>query len=66
MSNRQVYKGVITCYNMKATITIRMYNSTWIKIRGIIKAHKGETMAAYMQRVAEELRWANAQEFDNE
>jgi hypothetical protein len=50
---------------MKATITIRMYNSTWIKIRGIIKAYKGETMAAYMQRVAEELKWANAQEFDH-
>ena len=48
---------------MRATITIRMYNSTWRKLRSSIKALKGETAGEYMERVAEALNWANCEEF---
>ena len=60
LNNLYLYKGVITCYNMKqGTIVIRIYLKDYNRIRKAIPAMKDETVIAYFKRVASALEEFN-------
>jgi len=44
------------------SLTIRMYLSSWRKIRRAIPGKLNESIAQYMDRVAKELWWATREE----
>ena len=45
---------------------VRIRWSTWRALRHSIKGKSGETFTDYMERVADKLKWADAQEFEDE
>lgn len=46
---------------MKASITPRIYYSTYLRFRRIFKAQRGETMASYFERLSKWMKNQNEQ-----
>ena len=57
---RYIYIVLVTCYNMKkATLVIRMYWRDYVKIKKGFPAKRGESMASYFERLADDLENKN-------